>query len=56
MYEQSLTLEDSFHIHLMGESVSVLILNVILRRIPTSMMCDITTSLESTVVQYEIFF
>lgn len=56
MYVQSLTLVDSFHIHLLKESVSVLTLNLILRCIPTSMMCDITTSSESIVVQYETCF
>ena len=53
MYVQSLTPEDCFHIHLLKvESFSVLIENPFLKGGPTSMICDITTSLEPIVVQF----
>lgn len=50
---QSLPLDGCFHISLLTEeSFSVLFLNVSLKRVPTSMICYITTSLESIMVQY----
>ena len=56
MYVQSLTLEGCFHIHLPNEErLSQLVLNMSLRRVPSSMICDITTTLEPIVIQYATY-